>query len=167
MPEKEKRSSFLTRPLTTAPSIYSRKLANRIDNPQGVGSYGSGLLAGMLTGAGDLASEMTSPLSLGLSTLGMPWLRGAKQLTSLGNIAHRIPSPNPGVGPSVNIPELVARGSEGIYNTGRSIYSPARKTAEDLAYEVVRRGGDLINRNIGGSFNVADMMRKTNAARRK
>lgn len=167
MAEREDKRSFLTRPLVSAPSIYARKAANRIDNPQGEGGYGRGLAAGMLEGAGDLVSDMTSPLSMGMSLLGAPWLKGAQQLTGLGNFARRIPSASSGIGPSVNIPELVAQGGENIYNAGRSIYGPARKTAEDLAYEVVRRGSDPINRSIGGSFNLAEAMKRSNAARGK
>ena len=136
-----------------------------IDNPQGERGYGRGLAAGMLEGAGDLVSGMTSPLSIGMSLLGAPWLKGAQKLTGLGNFARRVmpDSPPTSIGPSVSIPELVARGGEGAFNTARSIYqNPAARSVEDVAYEVVRRGQDPINRSIGGSFNLAEAMRRMN-----
>ena len=176
--------NWAMKPLTNKPSIWAKKAADTIDQPSAqssrtfepggyLGQYEDfanklqgqikGGIAGGIEGAGYLLSSMTSPMSLLGSATGMaPWLKGAQQLTSLGNMAHRIPGPMKGVGPSVNIPELIAKGGEDVYNAGRSAYAPIAKSLEDVAYNTVRTGNDPIRKQIGGTFNLAEAMRRSN-----
>lgn len=151
------------KPLTDYPSRLAGRVAEQIDPATGEGGYGRGMLAGMTQGVGDVVSGMTSPVSLATTAMGMPWLnRGVKSLASLGRI---IPdAPTTGIAPSQLPPELIGRGMESGFNSARSVVNPIR-SVEDLAYETIRRGPDPINRAIGGNFNVADMMSKTNRAR--
>jgi len=102
-------SSLLTKwlsPLSDIPSRVSRKLANKIDPPEGKGGYLKGLLAGSITGAGDVASEMTSPISLATTIMGMPSVgRAGKTMTRLGRI---IPPMKKSVTPDLGIDEIIA-----------------------------------------------------------
>lgn len=56
-------------PLTRLPSQAANAGADMIDNPQGEGGYLRGGLAGMMQGAGNVASDMTSPFSLATSAI--------------------------------------------------------------------------------------------------
>lgn len=150
-------------PLTNKPSIYGRKIADTIDNPQGEGGYGRGFLAGAAEGAGDLISGMTSPMSLAGMALGAaPWMRGAQQLTSLGRMVPKS-SPPMGVGPSPSlIPDLVAVGDEGAYNAARSIFSKPMRSADEVAYEnIMRQGG----RSSSNNSLLLDHMQRVQAAK--
>lgn len=177
---------LVNKPLWDKPSIWANNIADRIDQPrtgsstfdpnsfmgrwEELGNEGLGMvrggIAGGIQGAGDLISGMTSPLNLGLTALGAPWTRSmGAGISSLGRLSSEAPIASRAIGgirPSV-LPEWTAVGEESGYNAGRSLFKP--KSVEDLAYEVVRSGRDPIRRQIGGNFNVADMMAKTNNAR--
>lgn len=79
--------NYLTDPLTRAPRRIADIGANLIDNPQGEGSWGRGLVAGSLQGIGDIATDMTSPLGLGTALVGMPELRSLLRLKNVANVA--------------------------------------------------------------------------------
>lgn len=88
-------------PLTNKPSIYARDKAEQIDQPRQpsstfkpdsylgkyedlgnwIGATARGGIAGGVEGLGDLASGMTSPLSIAASLIGAPW---ASRLANAG-----------------------------------------------------------------------------------
>jgi len=171
-------------PLTNKPSIYARQAADVIDKPrQGsqrfdpnsflggaeeLGNWGNavarGGMAGATEGLGDLASGMTSPLSLAASIIGAPWMgrltTGAKAAASgMGALSKTAPVTS-GIAPSMLPAELVSQGAESIYNTARSM-PRITKTVEDLAYEVVRNNNKMgLGKNL-----VLDNMQRVQAAR--
>lgn len=101
-------------PLTDAPSRFAKKVADRIDQPRMpsrtfdegsfLGNYEDfankltsqirGGLAGSVQGLGNLASDMTSPMSIASSLAGAPWLRNVIQG---GKAASRA------IGPTIDI----------------------------------------------------------------
>lgn len=155
---------LVNKPLVDFPSRLAKRGSEIISPHNEVGSPMRGFLSGALEGAGDLASSMTSPLSLGLTAMGLPWTRSMGSIpSSLGRIAETTMPKAGGIFSSM-IPEWAAVGEEGAFNSARGgLFKP--KSVEDLAYEVVRSGRDPIRRQIGGNFNVADMMAKTNSMR--
>lgn len=159
---------WLLKPTTELPSIYAKRLSSAISPINEIPSPSRGFLSGAVEGAGDLISGMTSPLSLATTAIGMPWLRSAAQPIRMGlNSIRGVNRSLSPIAPEGLPAELIYRGGEEAFNAAKSIYSPARKTVEDLAYEIVKRGPDPINKSIGGSFNLAEAMRRSNAARGK
>lgn len=183
--------NWALKPTTDKPSIYTKKMGetfdrvaqdpqvNRTFDPQTyLGQYEDfankfnaqvrGGITGAIEGAGDYISGLTSPFSIAATATGAaPFMRGAQTITSLGRIAPRAEQAISGIGPTANmIPEWVAMGAEDAYNAGRSIYQPL-KTAEDVAYEVVKAGKDPIRSQIGGGFNLQKALESLNQARGK
>lgn len=136
--------NWLVDPLTTAPSRGARYLADKIDPPTGEGGRMRGFLAGALTGAGDLASDMTSPAGIASSILpgGLGRLRTLSRLHPRALLSGR--------GPSYDLPEeelamLYERlGPEFIPIGGEDVLNTAR-TARQL--DEAARMKDLVNAN--------------------
>lgn len=75
----------ITQPLTDLPSRAAKKISNTIGPSESSSnvpvSTARGFLSGAVEGAGNVVSDMTSPLSIAMMGLGLP--RGVKNLKSL------------------------------------------------------------------------------------
>lgn len=155
--------NWLFKPTIQPGKRLAEAYGQHINPPNEEGNMLRGFMQGAAEGAGGVIDDMSSPFSLMMTAAGMPWLKSAgRGLSSLSGIGRTAK----GVSPAVLPAQLVERGGEGLYNASKSA-APIAKTVEDLAYEVVRRGNDTINKQIGGGFNLAEAMRRSNSARGK
>lgn len=157
-------------PLWTGPSRAAKFLADKIDNPQGEGSFLRGLLAGGLEGAGDVVSDMTSPASIASSALGgsgMSALRRGKRLlspsSSLAPIRQNYMYSDEGRDLASLYdrmgPEFVPIGGEDVLNATRG----SREAANLAKFKPA--ASEQISRSSLGGDDVAAKMAKVTAAR--
>jgi len=157
--------NWLFDPLWEGPSRAGRNIANRIDPPAGEGGRLRGFLAGSMEGAGDVLSDMTSPLSIASLLTGTSGarrlVRGARSLSPYADDAANLAEAYDRMGP-----EFVPIGGENISNALRG----SRQLGEldkirQIAEESERGVRAVRNRALpigGQNFDFASMM-----ARRK
>lgn len=106
----------VTSPLTTAPSEWANSAADKIDQPSltrsPLAARLNGFVAGATQGLGNVASNMTSPLSIALSLVGAAPEAGAARSAIAGGDAAASSLP----ATAVNLgPEFTAVGAEPAY----------------------------------------------------
>ncbi len=82
--------NWLLKPTTELPSRLAKKASDAISPADKEGSIARGFLSGATEGAGKLASDMTSPLSLAMTALGAG---GARALGSAGKSIYKAAGP--------------------------------------------------------------------------
>ena len=157
--------NWLFDPLWEGPSRAGRNLANRIDPPTGEGGRLRGFLAGSMEGAGDVLSDMTSPLSIASTAVGMGGAkRGISGIRNLGRGMRRAeqaaaPVQN-AADDAANLAEIYERiGPEFVPIGGEDMINALRKAGGGA-----RQGGGYIGRSsrslpVGGeNLNIIDMI---------
>lgn len=84
--------NWLLKPTTDIPSRLAKKASDFISPVDKEGSVGRGFLSGAIEGAGNVASDMTSPLSLASGALGTV-ARGAKSIYNTGKTVSKLAQP--------------------------------------------------------------------------
>ncbi len=91
---------WLTSPMTDAPSRFGRSVGDMISPANQEGSMIRGFLSGAAEGAGNVASDLTSPL--GMASAALPWLRG---IGPMRNAAGAINNIKRSIEPTIDILE--------------------------------------------------------------
>lgn len=147
--------NWLTDPLWKGPSRAARGMANTIDPPAGEGGYWRGLLAGSMEGAGDVMSDMTSPLSIASTLAGAGGARRLfGSLRGLRPATEAVETASPYADEGIDIAELYDRmGPEFVPIGGEDIINSLRNASRS-------RGPIPASRQmpISGSVDPADMM---------
>jgi len=149
---------WLLKNLTDAPSRAANYTASEIDPLEGDRGYVKPFIAGSIQGTGDVLSDMSSPLSLGMSLLGAGTFARLAKLRNLGKMRSSIA---PEVYERMGA-EFVPQGGEEAFNTIRR----ARQAAEEAKIlDTVRQQISSKKMPISGDVAVNEMMKKISAAK--
>ena len=151
------------KPLTDIPSRIGDYLGNEvdpIDNREDRG-YLRPFIGGSLQGAGDVLSDMTSPVSIASSILG---LGGLKRLSGLKRLRRFERSGMPSEAYERMGAEFVPRGGETAFNTIRK----TRAATENMNVSRMAEEGSKFTGNklpISGDVDVTEIMKRIQAAK--